>query len=139
VLCVASYYLLPLHSPLAARSSPALQLRATAPPEERPKGHLKKRNGRPRTRTSAEPIQKAPTHLLFFLFFPEPVFFIEFSGVSQGVEFKNTTKKLKKVDVESVLKKMRKIPFRFFLGEREPLSGLILIEATYRNGIHSSH
>jgi hypothetical protein len=36
-------------------------------------------------------------------------------------------------------KKMRKIPFRFFLGEREPLNGLILIEATYRNGIHGSH
>jgi len=46
---------------------------------------------------------------------------------------------LKKVDVENVLQKMRKIPFRFFLGEREPLNGLILIEATYRNGIHGSN
>jgi hypothetical protein len=27
----------------------------------------------------------------------------------------------------------------FFLGEREPLNGLILIEATYGNGIHGSH
>jgi hypothetical protein len=52
---------------------------------------------------------------------------------------KTPPKKIKKVDVENVLQKMRKIPFRFFLGEREPLNGLILIEATYRNGIHGSH
>jgi hypothetical protein len=53
------------------------------------------------------------------------------------LEFKNTPPK--KSRCQNVLQKMRKIPFRFFLREREPLNGLILIEATYRNGIHGSH
>jgi hypothetical protein len=38
------------------------------------RGTEKKRNGRPRT--SAEPIQKAPTHLLFFLSPPPDLFFV---------------------------------------------------------------
>jgi hypothetical protein len=44
-----------------------------------------------RPRTCAESIQKPPTNLVFFeLIFD--LFFIEFSGVSQQVEFKNSTK-----------------------------------------------
>jgi hypothetical protein len=39
------------------------------------------------------PSKKHPPTSFFFFFFPEPVFFIEFSGVSQGVEFKNTPQK----------------------------------------------
>jgi hypothetical protein len=75
-----------------------------------------------------------PTSFFSFLFSPPTCFFIAFPGASQQVGFKNTKKSMSKC-----FEKMRKNPFRFFLGEREPLNGLILIEATYRNGIHGGH
>jgi hypothetical protein len=53
-------------------------------PEARARADCKKKTERPRT--SAEPIQKAPTHLLP----PTPPHI--FLGVSQQVEFKNTKK-----------------------------------------------
>jgi hypothetical protein len=85
------------------------------------------------------------THPPPFFFFPPASLFIAFSGASQQVEFKNTThtQNLKKMSMSMskmfYYKKMLQILFRFFLGEREPLNGLILIEATCRNGIHGSH
>jgi arginine deiminase len=99
------------------------------------KGHWKKKK---RTPTYICRTHPKSTHPPPFFFFPPDLFFIAFSGVSQQVEFKNT-KKNEKNDVKMFYKKMRKFPFRFFLREREPLNGLILIEATYRNGIHGSH
>jgi hypothetical protein len=84
-------------------------------------GALKKKNERPRT--SAGP---------FFI----PTWF--FFGISRrfsasGVQKHQKTFLEKKSMSKMFYKKMRKIPCRFFGG------GLILIEATYRNGIHGSH
>jgi hypothetical protein len=84
------------------------------------------------------PSKKHPPTSFFFLF-PRPIFLLHFQALLSKWSSKTPKTFLwmsKKVDV---YKKMRKIPFRFFLGEREPLNGLILIEATYRNGIHGSH
>jgi hypothetical protein len=53
---------------------------------------VKLRSGRKKTerpRTCTEPIQKAPTHLVFFS--PDLLFLIDFSGVSQQVEVKTTS------------------------------------------------
>jgi hypothetical protein len=78
------------------------------------RGALGGEGGGTRVHASAEPIQKAPTHLLFCP--PRPAFLIEFVYVSQQVEFKNTTKKLceKKIHVENALQKNKKNSMSFF-------------------------
>jgi hypothetical protein len=98
-----------------------------APGTPRARGAGKK-NERPRT--SAESIQKAPTHLLLFSF-PSDLFFkLHFQAFLTNCSSKTPPPK----KIENVLQKNEKIPFHFLLGERErePLNGLILIEATYR-------
>jgi hypothetical protein len=104
-------------------------------------GALGKKNERPRQ--SAEPIQKAPTHLIFF--FPT-CFFLAFPGVSQQVEFKNTKilllkNFLKKIDVENVLQNNEKISISFFPGRERAAERLDFFRSdlSYRNGIHGSH
>jgi hypothetical protein len=59
------------------------------------RGALKKQKRTPTYHTCANPIQKAPTHLVFLcvLFF-DLLFLIAFSGVSQHVELKKTKKGL---------------------------------------------
>jgi hypothetical protein len=98
-------------------------------------GALKKKNRTPTYTCRAHPKSPhpppspPPPDLLFYC--------ISRRFSASGVQ--KHQKNLKKSMSKMFYKKMRKITFPFFLGEREPLNGLILIEATYRNGIHGSH
>jgi hypothetical protein len=76
----------------------------------------------------------------FFSFFPRPVFLLHFQAFLSKWSSKTPKKRFKKNDVENDLQKNEKISISFFPGrERAAERGLILIEATYRNGIHGSH
>jgi hypothetical protein len=81
--------------------------------QSRAKGHQKKTE---RPRTSTEPIQKALTHLL--LFFPPTCFFSHFQALLSKWSSKTPKNLFKKPMSKMFYKKMRKILFRFFLGER---------------------
>jgi hypothetical protein len=108
------------------------------PPNNAGQGALEKKETNAHVHLQNPSKKHPPTSFFFsFFFFPRPIFLLNFQAFLS--KWSSTTPPKKKVDVKMFYKKMRKIPFRFFLREREPLNGLILIEATYRNGIHGSH
>jgi hypothetical protein len=79
---------------------------------QRPDPRAKKKNGRPRT--SAEPIQKAPTHLDFFL---GPVFLLHFQALLSKWSSKTLKILFEKNPLSKMLYKRNEnfhVVFRFF-------------------------